>query len=63
MSESMSRSQCIELICEQGCTAVREVIIKLEQHQLVNELEHLASDEKDAVLKELKAVMSVYDEQ
>lgn len=63
MSESMTCNQCIEQICEQGCTVVREVISRLEQHQSVNELEHLASDEKDTVLKELKAVMSVYDNQ
>ena len=63
MSESMSCSQCIDQICEQGCTVVREVINKLEHHQLVNELEHLESAEKDTVLKELKAVMSVYDNQ
>ncbi len=63
MSESMTCSQCIEQICGQGCTVVREVISKLEHHQQVNELEHLESAEKDTVLKELKAVMSVYDNQ
>lgn len=62
MSDSNTRNQCIELICKQGCTVVREIIVKLEQHHQVDELDHLNDDQKQAVLTELKTVMSVYDQ-
>jgi len=62
MSESNTSHQCIELICQQGCTVVREVIIKLEQQHMVAELDHLDDDQKQVVLTELKTVMSVYDQ-
>lgn len=62
MSESKTSNQCIELICQQGCTVVREIIVKLEQHHQVAELEHLDDEQKQTVLTELKTVMAVYDE-
>jgi len=62
MSESTTCSQCIEEICEQGCTAVRDVIVKLERDQQVEGLDHLDDVQKHIILKELKAVMSVYDQ-
>lgn len=61
MPESMTSSQCIEMICKQGCTSVREVINRLEDGQLVDELKHLETKEQDHVLHELKTIMSVYD--
>lgn len=63
MSESKTSTECIELICQQGCTVVREVIGKLEQHVPVGELQHLNDAELLLVLTELRAVMSVYDQQ
>ena len=62
MSESNTSHQCIELICQQGCTVVREIIVKLEQHHKVAELDHLDDEQKQLVLTELKTVMSVYDQ-
>lgn len=63
MRETMTTSQYIEQVCEQGCTVVREVIVKLELDQKVDGLDHLDSAQKNAVLKELKAIMSVYDQE
>jgi len=61
MSEFKTSSECIELICEQGCIFVREVIVGLENNNQIKELEHLNNDELQHVLIELKVVMSVYD--
>ena len=61
MSEFKTSSECIELICEQGCTVVREVIVGLEKNNQIQELKHLNSDELQQVLVELKVVMAIYD--
>lgn len=61
MSEFKTSSECIELICEQGCTVVREVIVGLEKNNQIKELNHLNNDELQQVLVELKVVMSIYD--
>jgi len=63
MSDSKTSHQCIELICQQGCTVVREVIVKLEQKKDVAELNHLNDEQKQSVLNELKTIMSVYDQE
>jgi len=63
MSELKTTSECIETICVQGCTVVREVIIKLETDVQVSEFKHLSKDQQKQVLIELKSVMSVYDAQ
>jgi len=63
MSEIKTSTECIEQICQQGCTAVREVIVSLESHDSVAELDHLSDEQKQQVLSELKIVMSVYDQQ
>ncbi|MCK5335343.1 MAG: hypothetical protein KAQ67_04240 [Gammaproteobacteria bacterium] len=62
MSEFKTSSECIELICQQGCTVVRDVIVSLEQHNKVAELDHLDDKQKQLILVELKTVMSVYDQ-
>lgn len=62
MSEYKTSSECIELICNQGCRVVRDVIVSLEQQNKVDGLDHLDEDQKQQVLFDLKAVMSVYDE-
>lgn len=61
MSELKTTSECIEMICQQGCTAVRDIIIKIQEHETVVEIEHLDDQQKQSVLKELEIVMSVYD--
>ena len=63
MSEIKTSHECVEIICQLGCTAVRDTIVKLEQQEKVGELEHLNEKQKHNVLKELKTIMSVYDKQ
>ena len=62
MSENKTSNECIELICQQGCTIVREFIVGLEQHNEIAELNHLDNEQKQKILVELKTVMSVYDQ-
>jgi hypothetical protein len=61
MSEFKTSSECVEYICEQGCTFVREVIVSLEKNNSVEALKHLDDAEQQLVLVELKVVMSIYD--
>lgn len=61
MSKQKTTTECIETICEQGCTVVRDVIVNLEEHTQVKELNHLSNEQKKTVLFELKSVMLVYD--
>lgn len=63
MPELMSSQQCVEYICQQGCTVVRDIIVKLEQQRPVEGLEHLNTEQTQQILVELKLVMSVYDQQ
>ena len=51
---------CIEAICEKGCRQVRSDIRSLEQGRTLPEWSHLDTDERQRVLRELKAVMAVY---
>ncbi|MDH5425955.1 MAG: hypothetical protein OEY29_13250 [Gammaproteobacteria bacterium] len=62
MSEYKTTSECLELICKQGCTVVRDVIVSLEQKNKVDGLDQLNDEQKQQLLSELKTVMSVYDE-
>jgi hypothetical protein len=52
--------QCVEYLCEQGCTQVSGYIEALQTNQELPELARLSNDERMAVLAELTAVMSVY---
>lgn len=54
-------NQCVEAICECGCQAVLATIEVMESDQPVPQTEMLNAEEKRAVLSELKAIMSVYD--
>ena len=63
MSKIKTSNECIEIICQQGCTVVRDIIVKLEQQTKVAELDHLDDKQKRIVLTELKIIMSVYDSQ
>jgi len=55
-------AQCIEQLCQCGCTDVRNTIAQLEAHQVVPQVEGLTAQERRVVLEELKAIMAVYDQ-
>ena len=56
----MSVDHCVEYLCEQGCAKVSAYIEALQNDQRLPELNRLSDDERQAVLDELVAVMSVY---
>ncbi len=57
---NMTIDACIEAICRNGCQEVRRKIQLLEQGQALPELSHLRPEAQQAVLDELKSIMSVY---
>lgn len=64
MSELSSRLQdCIDRLCSSGCEAVREAIRQLEQGERPAGTEELDPAECEQIMRELKAIMAVYDEQ
>ncbi len=67
MKQSQNKSiiqinQCVDAICTCGCDAVRATIKVMESGQEVAQTATLNASQKELVLKELKAVMSVYDD-
>jgi hypothetical protein len=54
---------CIEALCDKGCRAVWGHIQRLEAGEPLAETVDLTEQERQAVLKELKAVMAVYGEE
>lgn len=55
-------SHCIEILCQKGCKEVSLVILALERGDLMIEVQELNAGERQAVLQELKSIMSVYQE-
>lgn len=53
--------QCVENLCHKGCRAVWGDIAALDAGQLLPEAEGLSADEIRAVVRELKAIMAVYE--
>ncbi len=53
--------QRITQICELGCTRVTEIIVVLEQGQSTPETADLRPTDQALVLKELQAIMAVYN--
>lgn len=51
----------IESICELGCDRVNEIIAVLESGHSAEEISGLDKTDQQWVLKELKAIMAVYD--
>ena len=51
----------IESICELGCDRVNEIIDVLERGNSVDETRSLDKSDQQRVLKELKTIMAVYD--
>jgi len=51
----------LEVLCQSGCETVNATIIAMEKNQPISFIEELNTEEQSIVLKELKAIMSVYD--
>ncbi len=51
----------IETLCARGCNAVRDTITALESGAAPGITGELNDEEREAVLRELKAIMAVYD--
>ncbi len=52
--------ECIEVLCQKGCRSVREDIRLLERGVVLPEISALDDLARQAVLKELRAIMAVY---
>ncbi len=52
---------CVEAICAEGCTHVREVIRRLHENRPPAELARLDAESRRLVRQELEAIMAVYD--
>lgn len=52
----------VEDYCNSGCNNVNEIIETLDNNGRPEELNELNDDERTMVLNELKAIMSVYDQ-
>ncbi len=50
----------LEFLCQSGCETVNATIIAMEKNQPISFIEELNTKEQSIVLKELKAIMSVY---
>lgn len=61
MNNSVKVHQCVEALCNNGCEAVRATIGALESGQDIKQTEGMEQDEREAVLRELQAIMAVYD--
>lgn len=51
---------CIEAICLKGCDEVIKAIHALERGETQPDVAHLDPDERQAVQRELQAIMAVY---
>lgn len=60
-TNSLKVNQRIEAVCEAGCEAVRASIQTLESGHQVALTDDLNTEEAQQVLRELKTIMSVYD--
>ena len=56
----MKVEHTVEILCEKGCSAVRETIEKLESGIALAETRDLTHSERLQVIKELKSIMAVY---
>lgn len=61
MVDKLKVEECVESLCQNGCAAVHATITAME-HDLENvALTGLMPSEREQVLRELKAIMAVYD--
>ena len=54
--------ECVEALCENGCDAVRSAIRAMEQGGAATQTADMTPAEREAVLRELKAIMAIYDQ-
>ena len=54
-------NQCVESLCQSGCEAVRATITSMEMDLRSSQTQDLDQHEYEAVLNELKSIMSVYE--
>jgi len=54
-------SKAIDAICHQGCTSVASIIEALEKGKSIEQASHLSYSELIVLLRELKAIMAVYE--
>ena len=52
--------KCVEVLCEKGCSSVREDLEKLESGKVLPETSNLSREELSKVVDELKSIMAVY---
>jgi hypothetical protein len=55
-------AHCIEALCQKGCKEVSRTILAMERGEPMAEARELNTDERRAVLHELKSIMAVYRE-
>jgi len=55
-------TQAVEAICSMGCESVNAIIATIEAGSVVEGLSQYSENEIVIILKELKAIMSVYDD-
>jgi len=53
--------QSIELLCQKGCKEVLRLIGEMEAGRTPGEISHLKEMDRQVVLRELKAIMAVYE--
>ena len=61
MVDKLKIEQCVNSLCQNGCAAVNATIVAMELDLDSVQLSGLVQEEQRQVLKELKAIMSVYD--
>lgn len=54
-------TKVIEMICEEGCTSVNNIIIALEKGEPSKYTTNLNKNEVQVVLIELKEIMAIYE--
>ena len=59
--EHQKLTEYLELLCQSGCEAVNATIEAMEKNQPTALTEELTPEERNLVLQELKAIMSVYN--
>lgn len=55
-------SNMVDAICALGCKHVTACIESLQMGGASREYEHLTADQRDQLLEELQAIMSVYEQ-
>jgi len=55
--------KAIETICYSGCTSVNNIIAALENGKTIDQSKDLSKEEIEILIKELKAIMAVYENQ